>query len=133
MNNEFKQFMIGVIGNEPYIHDEEERLAQIDYLLTGMMDWNYAQLANNLNTVLEDEALAFLVAVQKQGWSTSAILLGHAAFYGRRFNVDRRDSRQEPSEELVVEWVLNDYKASGEPKRVLDIGQVQCHCGNHRG
>ena len=50
---------------EPYIHDEEERLAQIDYLLTGMMDWNYAQLANNLNTVLEDEKrLRFMVAVR---------------------------------------------------------------------
>ena len=63
---------------EPYIHDQEERLAQIDYLLTGMMDWNYAQLANNLNTVLEDEKrLRFMVAVRaNQGWSTSAIRAG---------------------------------------------------------
>ena len=109
---------------EPYIHDEEERLAQIDYLLTGMMDWNYAQLANNLNTVLEDEKrLRFMVAVRAiKGGQPVQYALGHAAFYGREFNVDRRVLIPRQETEELVEWVLNDYKASGEPKRVLDIG-----------
>ncbi|MCT8393656.1 peptide chain release factor N(5)-glutamine methyltransferase [Weissella confusa] len=109
---------------EPYIHDEEERLAQIDYLLTGMMDWNYAQLANNLNTVLEDEKrLRFMVAVRAiKGGQPVQYALGHAAFYGREFNVDRRVLIPRQETEELVEWVLNDYKAGGEPKRVLDIG-----------
>lgn len=109
---------------EPYIHDEEERLAQIDYLLTGMMDWNYAQLANNLNTVLEDEKrLRFMVAVRAiKGGQPVQYALGHAAFYGREFNVDRRVLIPRQETEELVEWVLNDYKASGESKRVLDIG-----------
>ena len=88
------------------------------------MDWNYAQLANNLNTVLEDEKrLRFMVAVRAiKGGQPVQYALGHAAFYGREFNVDRRVLIPRQETEELVEWVLNDYKASGEPKRVLDIG-----------
>lgn len=109
---------------EPYIHDQEERLAQIDYLLTGMMDWNYAQLANNLNTVLEDEKrLRFMVAVRAiKGGQPVQYALGHAAFYGREFNVDRRVLIPRQETEELVEWVLNDHKVTGPVQRVLDIG-----------
>ncbi|HJG84768.1 MAG TPA: peptide chain release factor N(5)-glutamine methyltransferase [Weissella thailandensis] len=108
---------------EPYIHDQEERMAQIDYLLTGMMDWNYAQLGNNLNTVLEDEKrLRFMVAVRAiKGGQPVQYALGHAAFYGREFQVDRRVLIPRQETEELVEWVLKDHP-SNTKQRVLDIG-----------
>jgi len=108
---------------EPYIHDQEERMAQIDYLLTGMMDWNYAQLGNNLNTVLEDEKrLRFMVAVRAiKGGQPVQYALGHAAFYGREFQVDRRVLIPRQETEELVEWVLKDHP-SNDKQRVLDIG-----------
>jgi len=108
---------------EPYIHDLDERQAQIDYLLTGMMDWNYTQLANNLNTVLEDEKrLRFMVAVRAiKGGQPVQYALGHAAFYGREFIVDRRVLIPRQETEELVEWILTDYKQT-PTLRVLDIG-----------
>ncbi|MCS9984804.1 peptide chain release factor N(5)-glutamine methyltransferase [Weissella paramesenteroides] len=108
---------------EPYIHDIDERLAQINYLLTGMMDWNYAQLSNNLNTVLEDEKrLRFMVAVRAiKGGQPVQYALGHAAFYGREFQVDRRVLIPRQETEELVEWVLTDHPADTK-QRVLDIG-----------
>lgn len=108
---------------EPYIHDQEERMAQIDYLLTGMIDWNYAQLGNNLNTVLEDEKrLRFMVAVRAiKGGQPVQYALGHAAFYGREFQVDRRVLIPRQETEELVEWVLKDHP-SNTKQRVLDIG-----------
>lgn len=108
---------------EPYIHDEEERMAQIDYLFTGMMDWNYSQLANNLNTVLEDEKrLRFMVAVRAiKGGQPVQYALGHAAFFGREFNVDRRVLIPRQETEELVDWILQDYKKAAA-QRVLDIG-----------
>ncbi|WP_258088290.1 peptide chain release factor N(5)-glutamine methyltransferase [Weissella fangxianensis] len=108
---------------EPYIHDQEERMAQIDYLLTGMMDWNYAQLGNNLNTVLEDEKrLRFMVAVRAiKGGQPVQYALGHAAFYGREFQVDRRVLIPRQETEELVEWVLKDHPSNAK-QRVLDIG-----------
>lgn len=108
---------------EPYIHDQEERMAQIDYLLTGMMDWNYAQLGNNLNTVLEDEKrLRFMVAVRAiKGGQPVQYALGHAAFYGREFQVDRRVLIPRQETEELVEWVLKDHP-SNTKQRILDIG-----------
>jgi len=108
---------------EPYIHDLDERQAQIDYLLTGMMDWNYTQLANNLNTVLEDEKrLRFMVAVRAiKGGQPVQYALGHAAFYGREFIVDRRVLIPRQETEELVEWILADYKKTST-LRVLDVG-----------
>jgi release factor glutamine methyltransferase len=108
---------------EPYIHDQEERMAQIDYLLTGMMDWNYTQLANNVYTVLEDEKrLRFMVAVRAiKGGLPVQYALGHAAFYGREFMVDRRVLIPRQETEELVEWVLNDLKKRPSAT-VLDIG-----------
>ena len=108
---------------EPYIHDSDERQAQIDYLLTGMMDWNYTQLANNLNTVLEDEKrLRFMVAVRAiKGGQPVQYALGHAAFYGREFIVDRRVLIPRQETEELVEWILTDHKQA-DALQVLDIG-----------
>jgi release factor glutamine methyltransferase len=108
---------------EPYIHDQEERMAQIDYLLTGMMDWNYSQLANNVYTVLEDEKrLRFMVAVRAiKGGLPVQYALGHAAFYGREFTVDRRVLIPRQETEELVDWVLHDLPAEGKTT-LLDIG-----------
>lgn len=107
---------------EPYLHDKEERLAQLDYLLTGMMDWSYTQLASNLNTVIEDEKrIRFEVAVRAiQGGVPVQYALGHAAFYGREFNVDRRVLIPRPETEELVEWILRDQPQTTQ--KVLDIG-----------
>ncbi|GAK30037.1 N5-glutamine S-adenosyl-L-methionine-dependent methyltransferase [Weissella oryzae SG25] len=108
---------------EPYIHDKTERLAQIDYLLTGMMAWNYSQLANNLYTILEDEKrLRFMVAIRAiKGGQPVQYALGHAAFYGREFAVDRRVLIPRQETEELVEWILTDY-AKHESVSILDIG-----------
>lgn len=107
---------------EPYLHDKEERMAQLDYLLTGMMDWSYSQLASNLNTVIEDEKrIRFEVAVRAiQGGVPVQYALGHAAFYGREFNVDRRVLIPRPETEELVEWLLRDQPQTSQT--VLDIG-----------
>ncbi|QIL50196.1 peptide chain release factor N(5)-glutamine methyltransferase [Weissella coleopterorum] len=107
---------------EPYIQDQTERMAQIDYLLTGMMDWNYGQLQNNLNTVIEDEKrIRFMVAVRAiKGGQPVQYALGHAPFYGREFNVDRRVLIPRPETEELVDWILKDEKQSAV--NILDIG-----------
>lgn len=107
---------------EPYIQDQTERMAQIDYLLTGMMDWNYGQLQNNLNTVIEDEKrIRFMVAVRAiKGGQPVQYALGHAPFYGREFNVDRRVLIPRPETEELVDWILKDEKQSAI--NILDIG-----------
>lgn len=108
---------------EPYIHDKTERLAQIDYLLTGMMTWNYSQLANNLYTILEDEKrLRFMVAIRAiKGGQPVQYALGHAAFYGREFAVDRRVLIPRQETEELVDWILTDYPRR-EALNLLDIG-----------
>ena len=67
---------------EPYVHNQDERQAQIDYLLTGMLDWNYSQLANNANTILEDDLrLRFMVAVDAiKGGQLGAICIRTCSF-----------------------------------------------------
>ncbi|MCM0582572.1 peptide chain release factor N(5)-glutamine methyltransferase [Weissella diestrammenae] len=107
---------------EPYLQDTTERLAQLDYLLTGMMDWDYGQLRNNLNTVIEDEKrLRFMVAVRAiKGGVPVQYALGHAPFYGREFNVDRRVLIPRPETEELVDWVLKDQATTD--LKVLDIG-----------
>ncbi|MBM7616831.1 release factor glutamine methyltransferase [Weissella uvarum] len=108
---------------EPYIQDDVERAAQLDYLLTGLMDWNYNQLANNLNTILEDEVKdQFIQAVKaiKQGQPVQ-YALGHAAFFGREFKVDGRVLIPRQETEELVDWILRDQaKRSG--LKVLDLG-----------
>ncbi|MDR3240966.1 MAG: peptide chain release factor N(5)-glutamine methyltransferase [Lactobacillaceae bacterium] len=107
---------------EPYIQNTEERLAQLDYLLTGMMNWDYSQLKNNYNTVIEDEKrLRFMVAVRAiKGGVPVQYALGHAPFYGREFNVDRRVLIPRPETEELADWVLKDHQNS--TVKVLDIG-----------
>jgi len=107
---------------EPYVHDKTERIAQLEYLLTGMLDWNYSQLSNNMNTILEDHLrLRFMVAVRAiKGGQPVQYALGHANFYGREFNVDSRVLIPRQETEELVEWILNT-----QPKTalsVLDIG-----------
>lgn len=108
---------------EPYLQDETERQAQIDYLLTGMLDWNYRQLANNLNTILEDDLrVRFMVAVDAiKGGQPVQYALGHAAFYGREFTVDQRVLIPRQETEELVDWVLRDY-AKTDQLALLDIG-----------
>ncbi|AEJ23458.1 N5-glutamine S-adenosyl-L-methionine-dependent methyltransferase [Weissella koreensis KACC 15510] len=107
---------------EPYIQDKTERMAQIDYLLTGMMNWNYGQLQNNLNTVIEDEKrIRFMVAVRAiKGGQPVQYALGHAPFYGREFKVDRRVLIPRPETEELVDWILKDETANF--LNILDIG-----------
>lgn len=108
---------------EPYVHNQDERQAQIDYLLTGMLDWNYSQLANNANTILEDDLrLRFMVAVDAiKGGQPVQYALGHAAFYGREFQVDRRVLIPRQETEELVDWVLRDHPKA-TTQSVLDIG-----------
>jgi len=107
---------------EPYVHDKDERIAQLEYLLTGMLDWNYGQLSNNMNTILEDDLrLRFMVAVRAiKGGQPVQYALGHAAFYGREFNVDSRVLIPRQETEELVEWILNTHTTEG--LSVLDIG-----------
>ncbi|MDR3191375.1 MAG: peptide chain release factor N(5)-glutamine methyltransferase [Lactobacillaceae bacterium] len=108
---------------EPYMHDKDERMAQLDYLLTGMMNWSYPQLNNNLNTVIEDEKrIRFEVAVRSiQGGLPVQYALGTAAFYGREFSVDRRVLIPRQETEEIVEWILK-ANGKGTDLTVLDLG-----------
>lgn len=107
---------------EPYVHDKPERIAQLEYLLTGMLDWNYSQLSNNMNTILEDHLrLRFMVAVRAiKGGQPVQYALGHANFFGREFNVDNRVLIPRQETEELVEWILNSQAKS--ELAVLDIG-----------
>lgn len=108
---------------EPFISDEVERQAQVDYVLTGLLDWNYTQLANNVNTVLADDSLAtFKQAIDKiKAGQPVQYALGQAAFFGREFKVDERVLIPRQETEELVAWALDSFPANQEI-RVLDLG-----------
>lgn len=108
---------------EPFIVDDVERQAQVDYVLTGLMEWNYAQLANNVNTVLADDVLThFKEAIKKiKAGQPVQYALGQAAFFGREFVVDERVLIPRQETEELVAWALDSFSPL-DPVQVLDLG-----------
>lgn len=104
---------------------EDDAKDNVDFLLSGALNINYAYLRANITRTMPTG-----LAAVWPSWVAKLIdnqppqyILGHAPFYGREFMVDDRVLIPRPETEQLVEWILKDASSTvGNPVSVLDIG-----------
>ncbi|MDU7281792.1 MAG: peptide chain release factor N(5)-glutamine methyltransferase, partial [Leuconostoc citreum] len=104
---------------------KDDATDNVDFLLSGALNINYAYLRANITRTMPAKLAAvwlkwIAMLIQQQ---PPQYILGHAPFYGREFIVDERVLIPRPETEQLVAWILADASGTtGESVSVLDIG-----------
>jgi len=104
---------------------KEDAQDNVDFLLSGALNINYAYLRANITRTMPSDLAAIWPKWLAKLMNNEPVqyILGHAPFYGREFMVDSRVLIPRPETEQLVEWILKDAGSkNGKPVSVLDIG-----------
>lgn len=104
---------------------EADAQDNVDFLLSGALNINYAYLRANITRLMPADLAAVWPKWIAKLMANEPVqyILGYAPFYGREFIVDQRVLIPRPETEQLVEWILKDASSqTGSAVSVLDIG-----------
>ncbi len=106
-----------------YIDDDIERMSQIKYILTGLMDVNYSELNKKNKEFIDIEIYIKYIKILEEIKLGKPVqyALGYAAFYGNEFIVNENVLIPRQETEELVNWILSDFK-NKQNISILDIG-----------